>query len=70
LLEELIELVREDADALGCREEIEGLRRIVERGTSAHRQIEVFEEAVAAGASESEALKTVVDWLVAETARI
>ena len=70
LLEELIELVREDADALGCREEVEGLRRIVERGTSAHRQVEVFEEAVAAGASESEALKAVVDWLVAETARI
>jgi hypothetical protein len=32
--------------------------------------VKVFEEAVAAGASETEALKTVVDWLVAETARI
>ena len=40
LLDELIEVVREDAEALGCLAEVEGLRRIVERGTSAHRQVE------------------------------
>lgn len=70
LLEELIELVREDAEALGCVAEIEGLREIMQRGTSAHRQLRVYEDAVASGASDAEALKAVVDWLVAETARI
>jgi carboxylate-amine ligase len=70
LLEELIALVREDAEALGCLPEIEGLREILRRGTSAHRQVRVYEEVLQAGATESEALAAVVDWLVAETARI
>jgi carboxylate-amine ligase len=70
LLEELIELVREDAEALGCVAEIEGLRDILQRGTSAHRQVRVYDEALHAGATEGEALTAVVDWLVAETARI
>jgi glutamate---cysteine ligase / carboxylate-amine ligase len=70
LLEELIALVREDAEALGCVAEIEGLRDILQRGTSAHRQVRVYDEALQAGATESEALVAVVDWLVAETARI
>jgi len=70
LLEELIEVVREDAEALGCVEEIEGLRRIVERGTSAHRQVAAYEAALESGASETDALRAVVDWLVEETARI
>jgi glutamate---cysteine ligase / carboxylate-amine ligase len=70
LLEELIALVREDAEALGCVAEIEGLRTIRARGTSAHRQLATYEAALASGASDAEALRAVVDWLVAETARI
>lgn len=70
LLEEIIELVREDAAALECTSEIEGLREIVTRGTSAHQQLRVFDDALRAGATEPEALKHVVDWLMAETARI
>jgi carboxylate-amine ligase len=69
LVEEIIELLREDAIALGCLEEIEGLREILRRGTSAHRQLHVFEAAMQAGASEHEAFTRVVDWLVEETAR-
>jgi carboxylate-amine ligase len=69
LLEELIELVRDDAEALGCVAEIEGLRRITERGTSAHRQLAVYEQALKNGADEPTALRAVVDWLVTETAR-
>ncbi|MBK7250030.1 MAG: carboxylate-amine ligase [Gammaproteobacteria bacterium] len=68
LLEELIELLREDAEALGCVAELEHARTIVSRGTSAHRQLRVFEQARADGASEREALEAVVDWLVRETA--
>jgi carboxylate-amine ligase len=69
LLEEIIALVREDAEALGCVAEIEHLRGILVRGTSAHRQRQVYENAVADGASDGDALRSVVDWLVAETAR-
>ena len=67
LLDELIEVVREDAEALGCVAEVEGLRRIVERGTSAHRQVAVYEAALESGGSEMDALRSVVDWLVEET---
>ncbi|MBP9591705.1 MAG: carboxylate-amine ligase [Steroidobacteraceae bacterium] len=69
LLEELIALVREDAEALGCSGEIEGLREILARGTSAHRQLAVHRRALESGASEQEALEAVVDWLIEETAR-
>ena len=68
LLEEWLALVREDATALGCLHEIEHARTIMARGTSAHRQVQVYEAARARGASEREALVAVVDWLVRETA--
>jgi len=70
LLEELIALVREDAEALGCMAEIDRLRQVMARGTSAHRQLQVHERALRDGATESEALRAVVDWLVAETRRL
>jgi carboxylate-amine ligase len=63
----IIALVGPDADALGCRAEIEHARTIRERGTSAHRQRAVYQDAVAGGAEHMEALRTVVDWLIAET---
>jgi carboxylate-amine ligase len=40
----------------------------VQRGTSAHRQLQAYEAAKANGASDREALTAVVDWLVKETA--
>src|SRR5262245_13444912 len=39
LLDELIELVREDADALNCSREVAHAHAILARGTSAHRQL-------------------------------
>jgi carboxylate-amine ligase len=69
MVEELIALVREDAEALGCLREVEYARTILERGTSAHRQIKTYNAARAAGASEREALVAVVDFLTRETAR-
>jgi carboxylate-amine ligase len=68
LVEEIIELLREDAVELGCLAEIEGLREILGRGTSAHRQLRAYERALQSGADEKEAFEAVVDWLVAETA--
>ena len=67
LLEEILELVSEDAERLDCAAEIGAARDILKRGTSAHRQVAVYEKAKAAGAEEQEALNAVVDWLVAET---
>jgi glutamate---cysteine ligase / carboxylate-amine ligase len=68
LLEELLHLTAEDAEALGCTDEVASLRSIMERGTSAHRQIRAYEEAKAEGRNQEESLKAVVDLLIADTA--
>ncbi|NNF52552.1 MAG: carboxylate-amine ligase [Gammaproteobacteria bacterium] len=67
MLDELIELIHEDAVSRDCVREIESLRGILSRGTSAHRQVAVFEKAKSDGASHREALNAVVDFLIAET---
>lgn len=67
LLEEIIDLVREDALELDCLPEVEHARQIVADGTSAHRQVAVYHEALAAGAEKTEAQRQVVDMLIAET---
>jgi carboxylate-amine ligase len=67
LLEELIDLVAEDADALGCTAEVHSLRNILSRGTSAHRQSQRFELERSAGVDEHTALQAVVDTLIADT---
>ncbi len=67
LLEEILTLIEEDARHFGCLGEVSHARRILARGTSAHRQLAVFEAAVAAGATRAEALAAIVDWLIEET---
>ncbi|MBL4757315.1 MAG: carboxylate-amine ligase [Rhizobiales bacterium] len=67
LTDELIALVAEDAEFFGCVEEVNHARTIVKRGTSADRQLATFNEAIAANATQSEALCLVVDQLIAET---
>ena len=67
LLDELIELVREDAERLNCLAEVEHAREIAARGTSADRQRRAFEDARSAGADQREALEAVVDFLIGET---
>ncbi len=67
LVEEIIELITEDADYFDCQKEIEHLRVILEQGTSAHRQIDAYEAGIAAGKSERDALCQVVDQLIQET---
>ncbi|SLN35289.1 carboxylate-amine ligase [Oceanibacterium hippocampi] len=67
LLEEIIDLVAEDAEHLGCTKEVLHAREIVRRGTSAGRQLVVYQEAKAAGADQAEALRAVVDMLIRET---
>lgn len=68
LVEELITLIREDAEFFDCVAEIEHVREILERGTSAHKQVEVWREACQAGKEDADALRDVVDMLIEETA--
>lgn len=67
LVEEIIELLREDAIELGCLAELEHAREIVAHGTSADRQLAVYHTAIASGATDREALIQVVDHLIEET---
>lgn len=69
LVAELIGFVRDDAEALGCVEEIERLPTILKEGTSAHQQLRVYGQSLADGASPEAALRDVVDWLIEETVR-
>jgi len=68
LLSEILDLVAEDADRLGCAKEIAHARAIVERGTSATWQIEAFRTAKDNGADDDKALNAVVDMLIERTA--
>jgi carboxylate-amine ligase len=67
LVSELLALLREDAEALGCWPEVEHARTVVDRGTSANRQIARFNEIASSGGSREDALRGVVDHLIAET---
>jgi carboxylate-amine ligase len=67
LLEELFELVAEDAAYLGCTAEVAHARTILQRGTSADRQLARYEAVKALGGSEEAALIAVVDELIEET---
>ncbi len=67
LLDEIIELVQIEAARCGCLAEVEHARSILQRGTSADRQIDVYTRARASGADSHEACCAVVDWLIDET---
>ena len=67
LIEELIDLTKEDAEALDCVDELLHSRHILTTGTSAHRQLATFAAAMDAGRTRPEALRSVVDTLVDET---
>ena len=68
LVEEMIDMLRPDAEELGCWPEVERARTIVAEGTSAERQIARYQQAIEDGASNEEALKDVVDQLIEDTA--
>jgi glutamate---cysteine ligase / carboxylate-amine ligase len=66
-LEEIMDFIDEDIHALDCADEIARLGHLVVRGTSADRQIEIFDRARRAGRARLDALAMVVDWAAAET---
>jgi carboxylate-amine ligase len=67
LMDEIQALIAEDAAALGCTAEVAHAGRIVAEGTSADRQLAVYERSRSEGASTEEALKAVVHHVAAET---
>ncbi len=67
LIDEMLKLIEEDAEALDCVNEVNHARTILERGTSAHRQLELYQQAMAAQDDAPAAFKQVVDWLREET---
>ncbi len=69
LLDEILEHIKEDAEALDCVSEVKHARTILRRGTSAHRQLKVYYRALEQGHSRQEALAGVVRWLRKETLR-
>jgi len=62
LMREMVELVSETTEIFGTQEHMKTILKIVDEGTSAHRQVEVFEKS---GGN----LHAVVDHLIAETMR-
>ncbi len=67
LMEELLELIGEDADFFNCRAAVEHARAMISHGTSADRQLAVYNQALESGQGTPEALRAVVDHLIAET---
>jgi carboxylate-amine ligase len=67
LIEELFDLVAEDAAYFGCVAEIAHARDIVRNGTSADRQLARFEAVKGLGGTDQAALVAVVDGLIEET---
>jgi carboxylate-amine ligase len=67
LMEEMLALIAEDAAAAGCEREVAHARRIIRDGTSADRQVALFQGLLEKGATRREALQGVVQHLVTET---
>ena len=67
LLAEIVELVQDDAAALGCSTELEHALNIPQRGTSAHRQLQTYADSLGSGQTTTEALYRVVDHLIEGT---
>lgn len=69
LVAEWVAMLVEDADALDCSAEVAAAREMAAEGTSAARQRQVFEAAMAGGADRREALRAVVMALVEDFGR-
>jgi len=67
LMDEIIELIREDAERFDCVAEVERSRDIIAQGTSAHRQLKTYHLSRADGLDHDESMAAVVDMLVEET---
>jgi carboxylate-amine ligase len=67
IVRHLVDWLRPHAIALDCLTEIERVEVILDRGTSADRQLAIYDEAIAEGSGSGEALAKVKAWLQEET---
>ena len=66
-LDELMAITAPDRAALGADRVLGRLPTLLSRGSSAHAQLQAYEQARDGGASHDEALRAVVDWLIPRT---
>ncbi|MGH1412144.1 MAG: carboxylate-amine ligase [Pelagimonas sp.] len=66
LIDDLIDLISEDADALGCLPELERCRLIASRGNSSSRQRQVLNKAKEQGQDHPDQMRAVVSHLIDE----
>jgi glutamate---cysteine ligase / carboxylate-amine ligase len=67
VIDEVLDLIRDDAESFGSRREVDHTRLILERGTSADRQLALYQDLLGNGATSANALEAVIDSLVVET---
>src|SRR5215813_5580782 len=67
MLQQVIAQVQDDAEALGCADELTHCRAIVGEGTSADAQLAVFEAAQGRSDNRGDALRAVTDWIAEAT---
>lgn len=64
LATEMLDLLGEDAEALGCLPEVEAVQQLVADGNSSDRQRAVYNERLAAGEDPDRATRAVVEYLI------
>ena len=69
LIDELIELVKEDASELGCIQEVQNIKNIYKAGTSADKQIKIFKNEIKKSGDTKLALESVVKFLIKDTVK-
>ena len=67
LVEEVIEMLAQDAAELDVVDQLRHMRTIARDGTSSHRQLSVYRAALEGGVEERQALEAVVDHLIEDT---
>ena len=67
VLDDALAFVADEAHNLECARVVESLKGILDRGTSAHRQLRIYNEGRAAGLSRPDALRQVLAWLETAT---
>ena len=69
LINELIDLVKEDAKELDCVKEVQSVRNICRDGTSADKQIKIFKNEIKKSSNKRVALENVVKFLIKDTVK-
>ena len=69
LIDELIDLVKEDAQELACVKEVQNIKNIYKSGTSADKQIKIFNNEIRKSGDKKIALENVVKFLIKDTVK-